>query len=293
VILLGGYLSFHILKRIHQITRGLSEGNDEAQEVSKQIVLACRSITEGTTVQTEALHQTEASLNEMNSIIKQSFESAQQADALSDHGRELMKKAHNSMKVLIQTIEDIAQDSQDTSRIVKNIDEIAFQTNLLALNAAVEAARAGEAGAGFAVVADEVRSLAMKAAEAASNTSRLIDRTVKTIQEGLSLVHETDESYREVAIALGKLVELINEAAQDSENQSQRIDRINQAMAEMHKVIRHNRNDAEISVSASKEMNVRAEKMKEYVVELNTVVEGRANGLIPSPRVASYHSRLA
>ena len=106
------------------------------------------------------------------------------------------------MDKLTTSMGEISKASEETSKIIKTIDEIAFQTNLLALNAAVEAARAGEAGAGFAVVADEVRNLAMRAAEAAKNTANLIEGTVKKVKDGSELVGQTEKEFREVALML-------------------------------------------------------------------------------------------
>ncbi|MCU0583737.1 MAG: methyl-accepting chemotaxis protein, partial [Syntrophales bacterium] len=140
------------------------------------------------------------------------------------------------MTELTQSMEDISKASDETSKIIKTIDEIAFQTNLLALNAAVEAARAGEAGAGFAVVANEVRNLAMRAAEAAKNTSVLIEGTVKKVREGSELVERTGGAFAEVSRSAAKVADLVAEIAAASSEQAQGIDQINKAVAEMDKV---------------------------------------------------------
>jgi len=157
---------------------------------------------------------------------------------------------------------------------VKTIYEIAFQTNLLALNAAVEAARAGEAGAGFAVVADEVRNLAMRAAEAAKNTSNLIEGTVKKVKEGSELVGKTDAEFREVALSVGKSGELVGEISAASLEQAQGIEQINKAVSEMDKVVQQNAANAEEAASASEEMNAQAYQMNEVVGALRALVDG-------------------
>jgi methyl-accepting chemotaxis protein len=176
-------------------------------------------------------------------------------------------------------MEEISKASEETSKIIKTIDEIAFQTNLLALNAAVEAARAGEAGAGFAVVADEVRNLAMRAADAAKNTAELIEGTVKKVKDGSELVTSTNDAFTEVAQSSSKVGELVGEIAAASSEQAQGIEQVNKAMGEMDKVVQGAAANAEESASASEELNAQAEQMKGIVHNLARIVGGAgANG---------------
>jgi methyl-accepting chemotaxis protein len=163
---------------------------------------------------------------------------------------------------------DISKASQETHKIVKTIDEIAFQTNLLALNAAVEAARAGEAGAGFAVVADEVRNLAMRAAEASRITAELIESTVKTIQFGSELVNKTGSAFSKVSVNTAQMREMVEEIAAACQDQAQGTDQINKALIEMDRVIQNNASSSEENASASEELNAQAQQMKEYVASM-------------------------
>ena len=142
-------------------------------------------------------------------MTKQNAGNASEADGLMKQTNVVVKKANDAMQDLTKSMQDITSASEETSKIIKTIDEIAFQTNLLALNAAVEAARAGEAGAGFAVVAEEVRNLAMRAAEAAKNTSQLIEDTVRKIRDGSELVGKTNEAFGAVAANASKVGELV------------------------------------------------------------------------------------
>ncbi|MGA2227579.1 MAG: methyl-accepting chemotaxis protein, partial [Syntrophobacteraceae bacterium] len=178
---------------------------------------------------------------------------------------------------LTSSMTQISKASQEISKIIKTIDEIAFQTNLLALNAAVEAARAGEAGAGFAVVADEVRNLAMRAADAAKNTADLIESTVKKIKDGSEVVEKTSVEFSRVASSAVKMNELVGEIAAASSEQSQGIEQLNKAVGEMDQVVQRNASNAEESAAASEEMNGQAARMNGFVHDLVVIIGGSAN----------------
>jgi methyl-accepting chemotaxis protein len=172
-------------------------------------------------------------------------------------------------------MDDITKASEDTSKIIKTIDEIAFQTNLLALNAAVEAARAGEAGAGFAVVADEVRNLAMRAADAARSTAGLIEETVRKVKDGSALMSSTNRAFGQVTESADKVADLVGEIAAASREQAQGTEHVNKAVSEMDKVTQQNAASAEESASAAEEMNAQAESMKAMVNDLMALIGGR------------------
>jgi methyl-accepting chemotaxis protein len=159
--------------------------------------------------------------------------------------REAIEKANHAMTELTRSMTDIARASEQTQKIVKNIDEVAFQTNLLALNAAVEAARAGEAGAGFAVVADEVRNLALRATDSAKNTANLIQDIVNKVRGGEKLVTVTNDAFGSVIGSSRKVQELMEEIAAASREQSDGINQINSAVADMNQVTQQNAANAE------------------------------------------------
>ncbi len=263
-----------ITKPINSVIEGLTESSEQVASGSRQISSASQQLAEGASEQAASIEETSSSIEELSSMTKQNADNAEQANTLMTESRQIIAQTNQSMERLTASMKEIFIASEETQKIVKTIDEIAFQTNLLALNAAVEAARAGEAGAGFAVVADEVRNLSKRAAEAARNTSTLIETTVKTVHEGAGLVESTNSEFVRVLISTTKVEQLVGEIAAASREQYMGIEQVNNSVAEMDKVIQQNAANAEESSSASEQMNGRAGEMKEFVEELAALVGG-------------------
>lgn len=266
---------YGMTKALTLISEGLNQGSEQVASASNEVSSSSQSLAEGSSQQAASIEETSSSMEEMASMTRQNAENSKYANTLMEDTSQVVTKANASMKLLISSMEEISKASEETSKIVKTIDEIAFQTNLLALNAAVEAARAGEAGAGFAVVADEVRNLAIRAADAARNTAEMIEGTVKKVNEGSDLVVTTNDNFSKVADSSGKVGELVAEIAQASNEQSDGINQVNIAISEMDKVVQQNAANAEESASASEEMNAQAQQLKEYVGDLVMVITGR------------------
>ncbi|RZB34951.1 MAG: methyl-accepting chemotaxis protein [Desulfobacteraceae bacterium Eth-SRB1] len=277
--LLAFFITRGITKPINRIIEDLNEGSGQIASASGQVSSASQSLAEGASEQAAAIEETSSSLEEMSSMTKQNADNAGQADSLMKETGHVVADANSSMTELTTSMKDISSASDETQKVVKTIDEIAFQTNLLALNAAVEAARAGEAGAGFAVVAEEVRNLALRSAEAAKNTAVLIDGTVKKVKGGSDLVERTNNAFSKVAESSSKVGELIAEIAAASNEQSQGIGQTNTAVAEMDKVVQQNAANAEESASASEELNAQAEQTMGIVEELAALVGGQGSGV--------------
>jgi methyl-accepting chemotaxis protein len=201
------------------------------------------------------------------------------------------------MERLTSAMDRIKSSADATAKIVKTIDEIAFQTNLLALNAAVEAARAGDAGKGFAVVADEVRNLAMRSAEAAKNTSALIEEAVQNAAGGVAITGEVVSNLQEIATSVTKVTDVMNEIAAASEQQTLGIAQVNGAVERMNGVTQATAASAEESASAAQELSSQAERMKEMVgsFELRSTASRRSESQpvrsraksAPAPRPAA------
>jgi methyl-accepting chemotaxis protein len=278
-ILLAVVISFlvsrSVVNPINRIIGSLTDGADQVASASGQVSSASQSLAEGSTEQAAGLEETSSSLEEMASMTKQNADNAQQANTLASEARKAADTGTESMTRMNTAINDIQKSSDETAKIIKVIDEIAFQTNLLALNAAVEAARAGEAGKGFAVVAEEVRNLAMRSAEAAKNTSSMIEESVKNANNGVDIAGEVAKVLDEIVQGVGKTTDLVSEIAAASQEQAQGIDQVNTAVGQMDKVTQQNAANAEESASASEELSAQAEQMNQIVDELATLVGGK------------------
>ncbi|MCP4352931.1 MAG: hypothetical protein GY795_46365 [Desulfobacterales bacterium] len=268
------FLAYDIVGPFNRVITGIKEESGQTMAASRQILYTCQSLSEGTSEQAASVEETSSSMEQMASMTRQNAKNAAQADNLMKEAGQAIERANRSMNELTGSMDEISKASQETSRIVKTIDEIAFQTNLLALNAAVEAARAGEAGAGFAVVADEVRNLAMRSAEAARNTSALIEDTVKKIEKGSELVIRANDAFSEVAVSASKVGELVGDISVASDEQARGIEQVNKGTVEMDKATQENAANAEELVAVSEQMNGQAERMKEFIDQLAVMSGG-------------------
>ena len=277
MILLGGVALLIIRAIVQPLVRvidGISEGAEQVSAASNQVASASQQMAEGASQQAASMEETSSSLEEMASLTRQNADNAGNADNIAQETRKNLRSAADTMQNLSQSIQDTLKASEETQKIIKTIDEIAFQTNLLALNAAVEAARAGEAGAGFAVVADEVRNLAMRASEASKNTANIIENTVRRVEEGSGWVNSAAKTFSDTEQDAESLLNLVAEIAGASREQSQGIDQVNQAVAEADKVTQMNAAHAEESASTSEEMSAQADQLKTYVDDLVVLIQG-------------------
>jgi uncharacterized coiled-coil DUF342 family protein len=268
-------LKSNIIKPVNQTIEDLTMNVGHVNSAVQTMTDTSHTLAEGAATQSASLEESSASLNEVSSMTRRNSENSDQADGLMTEVNEVVHNANEAMAKLSTSIEEIRLASEETSHIIKTIDEIAFQTNLLALNAAVEAARAGEAGAGFAVVADEVRNLAMRAADAAKNTATLIDKTVVKVGDGLNYVQGTNEIFQEVDVKSGKAGDIVSEIASASREQAQGIEQISAALDTISEVNQQANCNVQEYADTSEEMSRQAEIMMASVEVLTAVVKGR------------------
>jgi methyl-accepting chemotaxis protein len=268
------FIAKSIADPISRISADLKESADQVVGASGQVSSSSQQLSEGASEQAASIEETSSSLEEMSSMTKQNADNANQANSLSSETKATTESCSGIMQEMAAAIGQVDESSKETQKIVRTIDEIAFQTNLLALNAAVEAARAGEAGAGFAVVADEVRNLAIRAAEAAKNTTEQIEDIGRKINDAMEMVFKTIDEFTKVDQNTGKVSGLVEEIAAASSEQARGIEQVNIAVTEMDRVVQQNAANAEESASASEEMNAQAEHMKVSVNDLTALVWG-------------------
>jgi len=299
-----------VVQNLDETMAQVLEAAGQVSSASGEISQGAQSLAEGANEQASSLEEVGASLEETSSMTKQNADNANQAKLLATEARQAADESESSMKRMAEAINQIKTSSDNTAKIVKTIDEIAFQTNLLALNAAVEAARAGEAGKGFAVVAEEVRNLAMRSAEAAKNTTTMIEESVKNADSGVKITEEVAKALNQIIDRVGKMGSLIGEIAAASNEQSQGVEQINTAVAQMNQVTQQNAANSEESASAAEELSSQAAELQNMVAAFTLSSGGsgsrggqfnrrgqpspqRRQAALPAPKASSKSSAKA
>jgi len=273
-VVCGFWLSRKLIHPLKSTINEMDAISRQVHTVSQQASLSSGELAQGASEQAASLEETSSSLEEMSAITSENAEKSRLADGLMVESGQVSQDANDSMVSLVSSMDEILKASDETFKIIKTIDEIAFQTNLLALNAAVEAARAGESGRGFAVVADEVRNLAGRSADAVRQTTELIEETSKSVRTGAEIAATTHEAFSKMTELARKVGGLVKEIAVASGQQSSGIEQINQAVSEMNKGIQMNAANSEESAAAAQGMNALAANMNSLVDGLVALAEG-------------------
>lgn len=250
------------------LSETLSRIDQSAAQVlagSQQVSDGAQNLSQGATEQASAIEELAATISELSDKVRTNAENAAIANKMSVEAGAGVIDSNNHMKELMAAMNEINDTASNIGKIIKTIEDIAFQTNILALNAAVEAARAGEAGKGFAVVADEVRNLAGKSAEAANNTTALIESTIRAVRSGSEQATSTAASLEAVVKKASGVADIIGEISEASEQQATAINQIGTGIDQISAVVQTNSATAEQSAAASEELSGQADMLKELI----------------------------
>jgi methyl-accepting chemotaxis protein len=252
-------------KNINEVMTNINNASEQVASGSKQVSDSSIALSQGATEQASSIEQLTASIEEVSSQTKENADNANEANELAEIAKENAVQGNSQMKEMLRAMEEINESSTSISKIIKVIDEIAFQTNILALNAAVEAARAGQHGKGFAVVAEEVRNLAARSANAAKETTAMIEGSIKKVEGGTKIATDTAEALNKIVGGIAKVANIVGDIAIASNEQAVGIAQINQGIMQVSDVVQTNSATSEESAAASEELSSQAELLRELV----------------------------
>lgn len=254
-----------IIESLNAMFNKIRMSADEVSASSEQVAMASQQLSQGATEQASSVEEFAATIQEISSAVKNSAKNANDANEKAKRLGFELDNGNHQMEQMIAAMEIINNKSSEIGKIIKAIEDIAFQTNILALNAAVEAARAGSAGKGFAVVADEVRNLASKSAEAAKDTTSLIEDTIKAVHNGTVIANNTEKTLLGVIEETNNIINIINNISKETQEQSSAIEQVTVGIEQISAVIQTNSATAEESAASSEELSGQSDMMKELL----------------------------
>ncbi len=275
--LLGKKLS-EMVEKNNEVLTNIAAASEQVASGSKQVSDSSIALSQGATEQASSVEELTASLEEISSQTKLNAQNANQANELAETAKSNAVQGNTQMNGMLRAMEEINESSANISKIIKVIDEIAFQTNILALNAAVEAARAGQHGKGFAVVAEEVRNLAARSANAAKETTDMIEGSIKKVEGGTRIARDTANALNKIVEDVAKVSALVSDIAMASNEQATGIAQINQGIMQVSQVVQTNSATSEESAAASEELSSQAELLRESVSKFKLKKVNRAYG---------------
>lgn len=259
----------HVSNTLKETIGKIKDSSESINMNAEQVSTGAQTLAQGTTEQASAIEELSAEINEIYTTIVNNAEYAEDAGNKALEASREVEKGNLQMKEMLSAMDEIGNTSSEIGKVIKVIDDIAFQTNILALNAAVEAARAGSAGKGFAVVADEVRNLAHKSAEAAKQTTTLIENSINAIRKGTLLADEAGKSLSGIVSKTGETNELINEIAKASSQQTVSVNQIRSGIEQISSVVQENAATAEASAANSEELSGQSQILNDLVSRFN------------------------
>lgn len=254
-----------IRNKLSSVLSDIYSAADQVSTGSVQVAAGAQVLSEGTVEQTASIDALAGSLETIEEQVKSNSENCVEAQKLMTNTSDYLDNVKEKMSTLTESMTNISSTSEKISSIIKTIEDIAFQTNILALNAAVEAARAGEAGKGFAVVADEVRNLAVKSAEAVSNTTSLINSSAEAVNEGTEITSDTAKALEVLSEYTNQLKEIVGDITVSGSKQADMVVKINEDITRISGVVQSNSATAEESAAASEELSGQAGILKDLV----------------------------
>jgi methyl-accepting chemotaxis protein/methyl-accepting chemotaxis protein-1 (serine sensor receptor) len=257
---------------LRRLADEVRKGADEVAGAATQVATSSMAMSQGSCEHAAALEETSASTEEIGAVARQNNDNCRLAVEMVTDSQLKFQQTKESLDQAVLAMAAIAASSDRISKIIKVIDEIAFQTNILALNAAVEAARAGESGLGFAVVADEVRRLAQRCADAANDTTSLIEDSIAKSNDGKAMVDHAAHAVRVTTEESDKVRLLVKEVSLGSEEQSRGLDQIGKAIAQMERTTQGTAAGAEQNSAAAEQLNSESRALKDVVGRLNILV---------------------
>jgi len=250
---------------LNNVMANINTASDQVAAGSNQVSDSSMSLSQGATEQASSIEELSASIEQISGQTKLNASNAEEAENKANTTKEIATQGNQQMTEMLTAMNDINESSSNISRIIKVIDEIAFQTNILALNAAVEAARAGEHGKGFAVVAEEVRNLAARSADAARETTTMIEGSIDKVNNGTDIANRTAEALSEIVDGISTVTELVSQIAVASNEQALGVDQINQGIIQISNVVQSTSATAQETAAASEELSSQADLLKQEV----------------------------